>query len=207
MTLFYKISGIIGRIPAQLYKSKIRQAYGIDLTKVHITGRPWIRQAEGSRIAIGDSTHLVSKFEYNVAGINHPCIVATTRKNATIRIGSDGGFSGVTIVAAKAILIGDRVSCGVNVCIYDNDFHPLNAHLRTVNNESEIAALPVTIGNDIWIGANSLILKGVIIGDRSIVGAGSVVTTDIPADSIYAGNPARFIKRIEEHSLAAHLGQ
>jgi acetyltransferase-like isoleucine patch superfamily enzyme len=55
---------------------------------------------------------------------------------------------------------------------------------------------PIVIGDDVFIGANSIVLKGVNIGDRSIIGAGSVVSKNIPADEIWAGNPIKFIKRI-----------
>ena len=59
-------------------------------------------------------------------------------------------------------------------------------------------AKPITIGNDVWVGGNATILPGVTIGDRCVIGAGSVVTKDVPPDSLAVGNPAKVIRRIEK---------
>ena len=65
-------------------------------------------------------------------------------------------------------------------------------------------AYPITIGNDVWIGGNVVILPGVTIGDGAVIGAGSVVTKDVPSNSVYAGNPARYICSFEEYQ-SRHL--
>ncbi len=96
-----------------------------------------------------------------------------------------------TFLDGAYIRIGDNTLIAPNVQIY-TPIHPKNAEARR---ESIEAALPVTIGNDCWIGGGVVICPGVIIGDRVIVGAGSVVTKDIPDDSIYAGVPAKSIKK------------
>ena len=62
---------------------------------------------------------------------------------------------------------------------------------------SNFFTAPIVIGNDVFVGANSIILKGVTIGDRAIIGAGSIVTKDIPKDEVWAGNPAKFIRKIK----------
>jgi acetyltransferase-like isoleucine patch superfamily enzyme len=80
--------------------------------------------------------------------------------------------------------------------IWDTDFHPLDYLARRKHDTSMIKTRPVVIGNDVFIGANSIILKGTTIGDRAIIGAGSVVSGNIPADQIWGGNPAKFIKNI-----------
>jgi acetyltransferase-like isoleucine patch superfamily enzyme len=74
--------------------------------------------------------------------------------------------------------------------VYDSDFHPLDATARSANDLSAIRIRPVVIGDDVFVGAYSIILKGVRIGERAIIGAGSVVTRDVPAGEIWAGNPA-----------------
>ncbi|MDE2223535.1 MAG: hypothetical protein KGK03_10755 [Candidatus Omnitrophica bacterium] len=114
-----------------------------------------------------------------------------------IAIGDYTGLSGVVVVAARSVRIGSHVNIGVNTCIYDTDFHPLDWQARRENDPAKIAAAGVVIEDDVWIGGNSIILKGVHIGRRAVVGAGSVVTGNIPEATVWAGNPAKFIKKLE----------
>lgn len=79
--------------------------------------------------------------------------------------------------------------------IFDTDFHPLDALKRRIGFEG-MKSKPVTIEDDAFIGAHCVICKGVTIGSRSIVAAGSVVVKDIPRNEIWGGNPARFIRKI-----------
>ena len=92
---------------------------------------------------------------------------------------------------------------GGNTVIYDTDFHSLDAKLRNnkEHDRSNAQWAPVVIGDNVFIGAHSTILKGVTIGDNAIVGACSVVANDIPANEIWAGNPAVCVrKNITAHS-------
>ena len=77
----------------------------------------------------------------------------------------------------------------------DTDCHPIDYSVRRNSNEGTCSA-PIVIEDDVWIGAQSIVLKGVTIGARSIIGAGSVVTKSIPADCIAAGNPCKVIRTI-----------
>lgn len=99
----------------------------------------------------------------------------------------------LTILDSAKVTIGDNVMIGPNVGIYTPN-HPINGSER--RNAEEII-LPVTIGNDVWIGGSVTILPGVTIGNNVVVGAGSVVTKDIPSNSIAVGNPCKVIKKIE----------
>jgi acetyltransferase-like isoleucine patch superfamily enzyme len=120
-------------------------------------------------------------------------VLATRTAKAVISVGSDCGFTGVTLVAAERIEIGDRVLIGANATVVDTDFHPLGwqERRRDVNGGEHRA---VIIEDDVFIGMNSLILKGVRIGRGSVVGAGSVVTKDVPSDVVAAGNPAQVVR-------------
>ena len=114
------------------------------------------------------------------------------------------------IWSAASIEIGDRVSISHNVNIHDTNAHSLDPQIRHRHfmetmatgfpreNTVDIVSSPIVIGNDVWIGFNSIILKGVTIGRGAIVAAGSVVTKDIPEFSIAAGNPARIVKDISK---------
>lgn len=133
--------------------------------------------------------------------------LCTRRPKATIRIG-DRCFLGLqtTILCASAITIGDDVMISGDCYITDNDGHSLDWRLRRedvtnsrkgIKNWDHVAVAPVTIGNDVWIAPKCIILKGVSIGKGSVVAAGSVVTKDVPARSLVAGNPARVIRTLE----------
>lgn len=92
------------------------------------------------------------------------------------------------------ITIGERVLLGPNVSLFTAT-HPIHPKLRAQGLEY---ALPITIGNDVWIGGNTVINPGVNIGDGAVIGSGSVVTKDIPANSVAVGNPIRILRTITE---------
>lgn len=111
---------------------------------------------------------------------------------------------GSRVWSAASIRIGDRVLISHNVNIHDTDSHPINSSLREQHfmeimsvghpkTNPGIISKPIVIENDVWIGLNSVILKGVRIGEKSIIGAGSVITKDVPSSCIVAGNPAKVI--------------
>ncbi len=111
-------------------------------------------------------------------------------------IGDHVGMSNVTIVCHDEINIGNNVRIGGSTRIYDTDFHSLNSDERDVMVGGNVRTAPVNIHDGAFIGAHCIILKGVTVGEDSIVGAGSVVARDIPDHEIWAGNPARLIRRI-----------
>lgn len=144
---------------------------------------------------IGNNVVFNCSIESNYVGLYKPCTIYIS-KSGSLVIGHDSGFSGVSIFCNTQIQIGNYVNIGGNVSIWDTDFHPLNLEARRIHKEEKINTQPVTIGNDVFIGANSIILKGVIIGNGAIIGAGSVVTKNIPENEIWAGNPAKYIRNI-----------
>ncbi len=99
----------------------------------------------------------------------------------------------LVILDCAKVIIGDNVKIGPNCALYTAT-HPLSPSLRFSEKEY---ALPITIGNDVWLGGGVSVLPGVTIGDGAVIGAGSVVTKDIPSYSVAAGNPCRVIKSIE----------
>ena len=163
--------------------------------KVNIFGFPIISIAKSSQINIGRNSTIISHCYFSEPGINHPAIIRTLNEGAKIKIGDDVGISGGGICAAEEVIIGNKVMLGANVFITDTDFHPLS-HVNRRYNSKNILAKKVIIKDNVFIGMNSLVLKGAIIGTNSIIGANSVVTTNIPDNAIAAGIPAEIIRFI-----------
>ena len=178
------------------YKFLIKHGVDTELGFVTLNGLPIIQKYPNSTIRIEKGVTLVSDPVGNISGISHPVILATLNKDAKIHIGKDSGISGATICSATSIILGEYVGIGVNVSIYDTDFHPINPYDRKFD-DSKTISKPIYIDDFVWIGGHSIILKGVSIGKGAVLGAGSVVTRDILELTVCAGNPAKFIKKID----------
>ncbi|MCZ7672776.1 MAG: acyltransferase [Chloroflexi bacterium] len=130
---------------------------------------------------------------------NRVQIVSTIAKtelvaaNGLLEIG-DGTFInyGCSIAANKLVRIGKNCNIGTYVIMMDNDFHRLEPERRYEFPESE----PIILENNVWLGARVIVLKGVTIGEGSVIGAGSVVTKDIPPRSLAAGMPAKILREL-----------
>lgn len=159
-------------------------------------GLPIIQKHRDSIMTIGARMELRSNRRSNPLGPTHPVILSVRRPGAVLRIGDDFGMTGGSIVAEQEIIIGNRVTVGANTIIADTDFHPLNPVTRR-QFPTDGATAPIHIEDDVFIGMQVLVLKGVTIGAGSVIGAGSIVTRDIPPGVIAAGNPARVIRSLE----------
>lgn len=160
-----------------------------------VWGMPIIQRYRGSQILLSDGLLLRSWHVCNPLAPNHPVVLATRSTEAIIQVRQNVGMTGATLVATESIDIGPGVQIGANAVIVDTDFHPVDASLRRLSGPTGKHA-PVLIEGDVFIGMNCLILKGVRIGSGSVIGAGSVVTREIPPGVIAAGNPARAIEHI-----------
>ncbi|MBG6214255.1 carbonic anhydrase/acetyltransferase-like protein (isoleucine patch superfamily) [Cryobacterium sp. CAN_C3] len=160
-------------------------------------GRVRVDRAAGSTISLADNVILNADIRRNTLEARGPVILKTLRPGARLSVGKDSGITSATISAAWDVSIGNRVLIGAGVLITDSDHHvvkpPPGASRRHLGFPEPLEKHRVIIGNDVFIGARAIVLKGVSIGDRSVVGAGSVVTSDVPADVIAAGNPSRVL--------------
>jgi len=120
-------------------------------------------------------------------------------KGARMVIGDYSGISNTSIFCQHEITIGDHVNIGGGCMIFDTNFHSIDWRDRYDRkiDISKRKTAPIHIGDYVFIGARSIICKGVTIGDRSIIAAGSVVLRDVPCDELWGGNPAKFIKKIQ----------
>ena len=153
---------------------------------------PILRINRFSKVSIGNNC-IFNSFN-DVAWYCKSCI--WTRPNAILKIGNNTGLNGALIYCSSRITIGDYVMIGGGSKIFDTDFHPLFFVQRRAPSLYTVSSSPIVIGDDVFVGANCIILKGVHIGARSIVAAGSVVTKNIGEDELWGGNPAKFIKKI-----------
>jgi len=175
--------------------------YGKNLqvfNKIYVRGKGKIVIGDNLIFTSGDGLNPICR---NIRGM------LFTATHGEIHIGKNVGISSANIWAQQSITIGDNVNIGADCLIIDTDAHPhdyrkrraAHYHRKIVDNnayEDTIMSAPIIIEEDVWIGARCQILKGVKIGARSIIAAGSVVTHDIPSDCIAGGNPCRVIKAI-----------
>ena len=164
--------------------------------KLLLKGCPVIFNKKGAQMIIGDNVTIKSSFLSNLVGLYSRTIICTRTPEAKIVIGNNVGISGATLYARKGIYIGDNTLIGGNVKILDNDFHPIEVDARNRDDKDAIRSKEIIIGENCFIGCNTLILKGSKIGARTVVGAGSVVCGEFPEDVVIAGNPAKIIKKI-----------
>lgn len=190
------LSTMISTLRLKLLLSLLGCKYGRHL---RADGKVIVRVQRKGAITIGNNFGVMARFMANLVGLTN-CTVLFCWGEGRIQIGHDSGCSATIFSSRSSILVGDRVKIGGNVRIFDHDYHSLDYRIRRdpLLDTENVATAPVTIGNDVFIGTNAIILKGVHIGDRSVVGAGSVVTLkEIPPDSLVAGNPARLIKKLK----------
>ena len=160
-----------------------------------IFGRPILQKYRNSTLEAGDGLVLRSWPRSNPLAPTHPVVLSTRSANAVLTIGDNCGFTGAVVVATERVAIGDRVLVGGNAQIVDTDFHPLTPEGRAEDINAG-SSRPIQIENDVFIGMNSLILKGVTLGEGCVVGAGSVVSRDVPPRTVVAGNPATVVRSL-----------
>jgi len=171
-------------------------------SNMQVYSKIYLNKARDSKITIGDNFVFTSGEAFNPLCRNiRGCIYAPV--GSVIQIGDNVGISSACIRAKERIVIGNRVKIGGDCILIDTDAHnldyrirnsgELDAQGRSIDSLSATSA-PIIIEDDVLIGTRCIILKGVTIGARTVIGSGSIVTKSIPADCIAAGNPCRIIK-------------
>lgn len=189
------LRGLVDSVCRLITKTQIRRKHISVASSVTINGLcKFLSDSPGS-IKIGDVSSINSGRRFNPIGGDTYSLLRTIG-NGKIFIGSNVGISNSTIVARESVAIEDNVRIGGSCKIYDNDFHSINIEKRISENDDDIKTAPVLIKNGAFVGAHSIILKGVTIGEKSVIGAGSVVTKNVPDGEIWVGNPARFVKKL-----------
>ena len=178
----------------------VMRGNGVVCGSVSTNGIPivMVDRKKKSGIMIGRNLRMNNGNADNCIGFPARCTLVAA-DGGHIRIADNVGMSQTALCAVGAdITIGSHTLLGGGVKIYSSDFHSLNYQDRRdykIADKENRRSAPVAVGSDCFIGAGSIILKGVTIGDRTVIAAGSVVTKSIPADCIAGGNPARVIRQ------------
>ncbi len=167
---------------------------------VRAHGRVGLLRWPGGRIRIGDHVSLISSWRRSTAAaLAFPVRLRVFGPGAFIDIGPGCQLSGSSLTARSTrIILGRQVLVAPNCIIVDSDFHAPWPAQRRADDSGHERDRAVIIDDFAWIGMGSVILKGVSIGAGAIVGAGSVVRQDVPANTIALGNPARVVKKLPE---------
>lgn len=182
-------------IDGLIFRAVLR-IYGVHYRTVRTTGLPHLTVRKGAEVRIGDGFRINNRFYGNALSTGRCAI--WVGDGARLDIGRNVGISSSYIIAEESVTIGDNVKVGGNCYIMDTDFHSIDPDQRKFpdTDRQNTRTAPVTIRENAFIGASSIILKGVTIGKGAVIGAGSVVTRDVPDGQLWAGNPARFIKNL-----------
>lgn len=195
--IFYKVKTDFIKVISKFYVLFLFKAFNVKHEKFIVNGLPVIRVGKNGRISIGNNFKMNNGKHFNQIGRQQPCFFIV---NGKLVLKNNVGISNSAIICQNKITIGNNVKIGGNTVIYDTDFHSVDFKERR-NFEidlEEAHSEEIIIGDDVFIGAHTTILKGVQVGNRSVIGACSLVTTHIPPDEIWGGVPARFIKKISQ---------
>lgn len=186
----------IANTSAQLYTRLLLSAYNVSFSSVRTTGTPVLMINRKGCMKIGKNFSMHNIIYGNPIGCYEKCTFYVS-EGCSIEIGDNVGISQSALISYSSIKIGNNVKIGGGSCLWTTDFHSLDADIRRSSQDlKNRICKPITICDNVFIGAKSIILKGVTIGENSIIGAGSVVAKSVPANEIWAGNPAKFIRKI-----------
>lgn len=147
-----------------------------------------------NKVKFGDNVLMRS----NTGNCWNSKVYIIVKQSAILRIGNNTGISGSLIYCTKQICIGDNVMIGGGCRIFDTNFHPIEAVKRlNPKTKNDGKSATVFVEDNVFIGTNCIIGKGVRIGQGSVIAAGSVVVKSVPANEIWGGNPAKFIRKID----------
>lgn len=186
---------LLANLHSSLYAGILRCRGGVTVSRsVVIRGRPLVDIRKGCYLQIGDNVTLNSSNRGYHLNMHSPVKLLADRPGATITIGENTRIHGTCLHAYQSITVGKNCLIAANCQIidgngHDSSFHDVSNRINTTGKSS-----PIVIEDDVWVGANCIILPGVTIGKGTIISANSVVLKDIPGMVLAGGNPAVVIK-------------
>ena len=179
-----------------IHRPRLGMTPGVHIAgEVHVKGWPLVHIVSGARLEIAEEVVLNSRnLDYHV-NMYAPVKLFADRPGALIRIGAGSRVHGTCIHAHREVIIGQRCLIAANTQIFDGSGHDLCLSNPGQRIHTRGTAEPIVIEDDVWIGANSIILPGVRVGRGAVVAAGSVVTKDVGEGVVVGGNPAKELVR------------
>lgn len=165
---------------------KLRMGKRVQFGRNFVTNGSLVIRGPG-RVILGDDINAWGHAEKNV--------LITYTPDSVISIGKGTRLNGAGIQAYTRVSVGARCILSSTI-IFDSDFHPLSPTQRH-DPDAPVAAAPINIGENVWVGGQSAVLKGITIGENSVVAFRAVVSKDVPANVVVAGNPAQIVKRLD----------
>ncbi len=193
--LVKRVRDFVERSWSAWLRFRISNIPGVRLPRsAQIRGRPIVEICRGAEIHIGENVIINSSNRSYHVNMHSPVKLYADRKGAIIKIGERTQINGTCVHAYASVSIGKNCMIAANCQIMDCSGHELSFdHVENrINTTSR--GCPVIIEDNVWIGANCIVLPGVRIGHGSVIGAGSVVTKDVPPMVVAAGNPAHTVK-------------
>lgn len=195
-SIFIKIFGKLLFLYNKRFNIYILKRNRTDFGTFDINGRIYVRN--NGLLRIGNNFSANSGLNKNPIGGDTTLRLITQFPESILILGNNIGISNSTIYCWQKIVIGNNVIIGGSVKIWDTNFHSTDPVIRTSNHDTDIRSAPIHIADNVFIGAGSIILKGVSIGENSVIAAGSVVVKSIPADVIAGGNPCKVIRSLKK---------
>ncbi|ABC29520.1 Acetyltransferase (isoleucine patch superfamily) [Hahella chejuensis KCTC 2396] len=195
----YNFQKILKKAYTRLTKLILSRKKGLIIGEnVTFKGLPSIMLHPSAKVVLHDNVTVNSLNRGYHINMHSSVKLMADMPGATISIGKDTRIHGSCLHAYQSIEIGEGCLIAANCQIMDCSGHNICLTAPHERLDSKGTPKPIVIGNHVWVGANTIILPGVTIGNGSVIGAGSVVRNDIPAGCIAAGNPAQVLVRQEE---------
>lgn len=196
MNIIHKMYPLIFKY---LYKEKIEFGKNLKI----LGSIPFFKLPRNGKVKLGNNVVLNSDFKNSNTALTYKCKFVTGY-DGLIEVGDNTMINGSSIVSYLHVKIGKNCQIASSSLISDTDFHPIDTESRKAQVEGRpfsfdmVKKEKIDIGENVWIGWNCTILKGVTIGDNSVVAAGSVVLRGMyPPNSLLAGNPAKVVKVLD----------
>jgi maltose O-acetyltransferase len=175
---------------------RVVSAFWINLYKVRLGERVQFGRnfQTNGRLVIKGPGHVVFGDDVNAWAHAEKNVLITFGPNSLITVGSGTRLNGAGLMAYTRIEVGARCILG-STLVFDSDFHPLDP-ARRHDPDAPVSCAPIRLGENVWLGGQSAVLKGVTVGENSVVAFRAVVSDDVPPNVVVAGNPARVVKKL-----------
>lgn len=193
--VYHKLNNLRMDLVRAFRRARLRAKEGVEVGEGTIVdAATYVQVSKGASLSVGANCTLRSSQRGYHAGMPFPTGILVDNCGASVCLGDNTRINGAYVHAQKRIVIGKNCVIAAGVNIIDTNGHEVLSANRTVGRDE---AAEIVLGDNVWVGLNSIILKGTHIGENSVVTAGSVVKGDFPRNSLISGNLAERIRELE----------